>query len=39
MAHEAANENWGDVTARKTFVMTMIGAALFIGAVIVLLYI
>jgi hypothetical protein len=37
MAHltEERNDDWGDWTARRTFIVTLIGAALFAGAVFV----
>ena len=30
---DSRDDRWGDVTARKTFIFTLIGAVLFVGAV------
>jgi hypothetical protein len=34
MAHDDRDDQWGDTTARVTFLWTAIGAALFLGAML-----
>lgn len=36
-SHEA-EPGWGDAAGRKTFILTMVGAAGFIGAIILLVF-
>ena len=35
---ETRDEQWGNTTARKTFIATMIGAALFVGSVFLFIF-
>ncbi len=32
---ETRDDQWGNLTARKTFILTLIGALLFVGSIVI----